>query len=82
MKPYDNCKGNWPTHCIAPFDEGSRRSWSWEQADLVEMQPLKQWNGGHRYLLTVIDVLSKYAWVVPVKNKTGTVVNQALEKVL
>ena len=53
----------------------------WE-ADLVEVQPLKRWNGGHRYLLTVIDVLSKYAWVVPVKNKTGTAVTQAFENVL
>ena len=26
------------------------------QADIVEMQPLKKWNGGNRYLLTVIDV--------------------------
>ena len=52
------------------------------QADLVEVQPLKRWNGGHRYLLTVIDVLSKYAWVVPVKNKTGTAVTQAFENVL
>ena len=46
------------------------------------MQPLKRWNGGHRYLLKVIDVLSKYAWVVPVKNKTDTAVTQAFENVL
>lgn len=52
------------------------------QADLVEMQPLKKWNGGNRYLLTVIDVLSKYAWAVPVKNKTGVAVTEALEKIL
>ena len=49
------------------------------QADLVDMQALKRWN---RYLLTVIDVLSKYAWVVPVKNKTGTAVTQVFEEVL
>ena len=52
------------------------------QADLVEMQPLKRWNGGCRYLLTVIDDLSKYAWVVPVKNKTGKAMTRAFEKVL
>ena len=50
------------------------------QADLVEMQPLKKWSGGNRYLLTVIDVLSKYAWAVPIKNKTGVAVTEALEK--
>ena len=38
--------------------------------------------GAHRYLFTVIDVLSKCAWVVPVKNKTGTAVTQAFERVL
>ena len=52
------------------------------QANLVKMQPLKQLNGGHRYLMTIIDVLSKYAWVVPVNNKTDTMVTQAFEKVL
>ena len=52
------------------------------QADLVEVQPLKRWNGGHRYLLTVIDVLFKYARVVPVKNKTGTAVTQPFKNVL
>ena len=85
-KPYENCKGNWLTHCIAPPVDGSRCSWSWcfkqWQANLVEMQPLKKWNCGHHSLLTVIDVLCKYAWVVPVKNKAGTSVTQAFEQVL
>ena len=51
-------------------------------ADLVEMQPLKQWNRGMRYLLTVIDVLSKYAWVEPLKSKTGVAVAAAFERIL
>ena len=42
------------------------------QADLVDVQNLKKYNDGYRYLLTCIDVLSKYAWVVPLKNKTPT----------
>ena len=41
------------------------------QADLVDVQALKKDNDGYRFLLTVIDVLSKYAWVVPLKGKTG-----------
>ena len=41
-------------------------------ADLIEVQPLAQYNKGIRYLLTVIDVLSKYAWVQPLKNKNGS----------
>ena len=51
-------------------------------ADLVEMQPLKKWNRGMRYLLTVVDVLSKYAWVEPLKSKTGVAVAAAFERIL
>ena len=51
-------------------------------ADLVEMQPLKKWNRGMCYLLTVVDVLSKYAWVEPLKNKTGQTVAAAFERIL
>ena len=51
-------------------------------ADLVEMQPLKKWNRGMRYLLTVVDVLSKYAWVEPLKTKTGVAVAAAFERIL
>ena len=38
-------------------------------ADLVEVQRLAKHNRGIRYLLTVVDVLSKYAWVQPLKTK-------------
>ena len=41
------------------------------QADLVEMGSYSSQNKGHRYLLTVIDAFSKFAWAVPVKNKSG-----------
>ena len=41
------------------------------KADLVDLQSLSQWNRGYKYLLTCIDVLSKFAWVVPLKTKTG-----------
>jgi hypothetical protein len=42
----------------------------WE-ADLVIMDSLSQQNSGYKYVLTVIDVLSKYAWVEAIKAKTG-----------
>ena len=51
-------------------------------ADIVEMQPLKKLNRGTRYLLTVIDVLSKYAWVPPLKSKTGKAVMTAFQFIL
>ena len=40
-------------------------------ADLTDMKNLSRYNKGVKYLLMVVDVLSKYAWVVPMKNKTG-----------
>ena len=51
-------------------------------ADLVEVQPLAKYNRGIRYLLTVLDVLSKYAWVQPLKDKTGVALVHAFEKIL
>jgi hypothetical protein len=37
----------------------------------VDVQSLKKANDGYAYLLTCIDVFSKYAWCVPIKDKTG-----------
>lgn len=35
-----------------------------------------------KYLLTVVDILSKYAWVVPMKKKTGAEQKCAFESIL
>ena len=51
------------------------------QMDLVDMQKLSRWNKGHKYLLTVIDVLSKYAWAVPIKSKSATDMIRGLEAI-
>ena len=51
-------------------------------ADLVEVQRLAKHNRGIRYLLTVVDVLSKYAWVQPLKTKTGVALVKAFEKIV
>ena len=51
-------------------------------ADLIEVGNIAKSNRGYRYLLTVVDVLSKYAWVEPVKSKTGKAVTAAFEKIL
>jgi len=40
-------------------------------ADLVEMQAFLKFNRGFRYLLTLIDVFSKFGWMLPLKDKTG-----------
>ena len=51
------------------------------QADLVDLQSLTRWNRGHKYPLTCIDILSKYAWVVPLKTKTGSELVKAFTKI-
>ena len=48
-------------------------------ADLIEVINIAKYNRGYRYLL---DVLSKHAWVQPVKSKTGKAVTDAFEKIL
>lgn len=52
----------------------------WE-ADLVDMQEFANQNDNYKYMLTVIDVLSKYAWVVPIKNKTAKSIVDAFKKI-
>jgi hypothetical protein len=47
------------------------------QADLVDLGKLASYSKGFEYLLTCIDVLSKYAWVVPLKDKTGKSLKEA-----
>jgi hypothetical protein len=50
--------------------------------DLVEMQEWSKQNKGHRYMLNVIDVHSKYAWSVPLKDKTGKTVLEAFKQIV
>ena len=50
-------------------------------ADLVEMQKFAKLNKGYRYLLTCIDIFSKFAWVIPLKDKRGITIKNALEKI-
>ena len=50
-------------------------------SDLVEMQKFSKWNKGYRYLLMVIDVFSKYGWIIPLKDKKGESVTKAFETI-
>lgn len=51
---------------------------TWE-ADLNDMRGLAEYNDGVNYLLSVIDVFSKYGFIVPLKNKTNQSVKKAFE---
>ena len=52
------------------------------RADLAEMQLISKFNKGFGLLLCVIDISSKYAWVVPLKNKKGASIVDAFQKIL
>jgi hypothetical protein len=51
------------------------------QADLVDMQAFRSVNKGYGYILTMVDVISKFAHAVPLKTKHGNVVAEALASV-
>ena len=46
------------------------------------MQSLSKYNKGIKYLLCAIDLFSKYAWVVPIKDKKGTSIVNAFQKII
>ena len=50
-------------------------------ADLADMQLISKFNKGFRFLLCVIDIFSKYAWVVPLKDKKGISIADAFQKI-
>ena len=50
--------------------------------DLADMILISKYNKGSRYILYVIDLLSRYAWVIPLKNKKGESVVEGFKKIL
>ena len=50
--------------------------------DLADMQLISKLNKGFRFLLCVIDIYSKYAWVVPLKDKKGVIIVNAFQSIL
>ena len=48
--------------------------------DLADMQSLSKYNKGIKYLLCAIDLFSKYAWVIPIKDKKGASIVNAFRK--
>ena len=45
------------------------------------MTAFKEHNEGYKFLLHVIDIFSKYGWIIPLKNKQGVTVADALKKI-
>ena len=49
--------------------------------DLADMQLLSKFNRGICFLLCVIDIFSKYAWVIPFKDKKGITITNSFQKI-
>lgn len=52
------------------------------QADLVEMKQHSKLNKGFKYILTVIDCFTKVGHAIPLKDKTGQRVTNAMQEIL
>ena len=46
------------------------------------MELISKFDKGFRFLLCVIDIFSKYAWVVLLKDKKGITISNAFQKIL
>ena len=52
------------------------------QADLIDIRNHRDFNDDNSFILTCVDVFSKRAWAVPIKNKTGERVREGLKRIL
>ena len=50
--------------------------------DLADMQLISKYNKGTRYLLCVIDLFSRYAWVISPKNRKRESIDEGFKKIL
>lgn len=76
-----------PTHTLHRVQEEEkskkpvvvRGPWLYWQADLVDYSRTKTFNFGEAFLLTVVDIFSKFAWVVPLANKQPETMKAAFD---
>ena len=52
------------------------------QIDLVDVRAIKGSNYGKCFILTCIDVFSKYAWAIPIKDKEAKTCKKALQEII
>ena len=79
QRPYTLHKPARKRYTTRPYKTGGiDQHW---QGDLVEMIPYDNVNDGYRYILTIIDLFSRFAWAEPLRDKTGNEVAAALRRV-
>ena len=49
---------------------------------MIDVRQFSKQNNKYKYLLTIIDVYSKFAWVIPLKTKTGSELIEAFQKIM
>ena len=49
---------------------------------LTDRQLISKFNKGFRFLLYLLGIYSKYAWVIPLKDKKGITITNAFQKTL
>ena len=54
-------------------------TWS---ADLIDKSSLSKYNNNYKFILTVRDIFTKYAWAIPSKNKSGLSITNGFKIVL
>ena len=54
-------------------------TWS---ADLIDKSSLSKYNKNYKFILTVIDIFTKYAWAIPLKNKSGLSITNGFKTIL
>ena len=54
-------------------------TWS---ADLIDKSSLSKYNNNYKFILTFIDIFTKYAWAIPFKNKSGLSITNGFKIVL
>ena len=64
---------------IRKFNKRKVNIWA---ANLADMQLISKFNKGLRFSLCVIDIYSKYASVVPLKDKKGASIANAFQSIL
>ena len=54
-------------------------TWS---ADLIDKSSLRKKKNNYKFILTVIDIFTKYAWAIPLKNKSGLSITNGFKTIL
>ena len=54
-------------------------TWS---ADLIDKSSLSKYNNNYKFILTVINIFTKYAWTIPSKNKSGLSITNGFKTIL